>query len=219
MGKWRVNWPAARTLGQFRALLLRAMDAADTAAGDHGPQARRRRATAADDPGTLLAEYTRCLPRLRRVVAGLGFAPADADDILQSVFVAAAENPGDYRGPAEAEAWWCRLVVNASLLEYRRRQRFQKATRVVGSELERAAGSHDAEAGTAGGVRRAEDLERVRAALQEMDGRLAVPLVLRYWCGMDATEIGALLEIPPATIRGRLRAARLWLADRLDPPE
>ncbi len=199
---------AANTRGVARIIFM-CMSTGEP--GDTGEPAR----------AALDAAYAQVLPRLRRLVAGLGFGPADADDILQSAYASGAERPGAYLGPAAAEAWWQRVTINACLLEYRRRTRFDKAASTVRHDLERAAapGSPGSHPGAAGGLIRAEELERVRTALVEMDETLAVPLVLRYWCEMNATEIGGLLDLPPATVRTRLRTARLWLADRLGPQE
>jgi RNA polymerase sigma-70 factor (ECF subfamily) len=58
-----------------------------------------------------------------------------------------------------------------------------------------------------------EELERVRRTLRELDGELATVLVLRYFCDFDSREIGEMLQLPPATVRSRLRAARKRLAD------
>jgi len=58
----------------------------------------------------------------------------------------------------------------------------------------------------------------LRAAINRLDADLRVVLVLRYYAAMDATEIGAALGIPPATVRTRLRRALLMLRERLDGP-
>ena len=69
----------------------------------------------------LAAAFPDALPRLKRVVAGMGFGPADADDILQDVFLEASRRPGEYRGREQAQRWFLRVTVNRCLLEYRRR--------------------------------------------------------------------------------------------------
>ena len=179
------------------------------------------------------AAYARVLPRLRRLVAGFGFGPADAEDILQATYVRGRQSPPQWRGETALEQWWHKVAVNACLLEYRRRGRFRRLTAEMrasagaGGEGGRRPGRAEAGPQPAGHdvaepadkLGRREELERVRRALRDMDESLAAPLVLRYWCEMNATEIGTLLELPPATVRTRLRAARLWLADRLGPPE
>ena len=44
-------------------------------------------------------------PGLRRLVAGMGFGAADADDILQDVFVEASQRPGEFRDGKAAQRW------------------------------------------------------------------------------------------------------------------
>ncbi len=77
----------------------------------------------------LLARYE---ADLRRVVAGMGFEPADADDILQDVHMRALRSRRDYRGEDEARGWLLRVTVNRCRLEFRRRERFRrKATDMI----------------------------------------------------------------------------------------
>jgi RNA polymerase sigma-70 factor (ECF subfamily) len=59
------------------------------------------------------------------------------------------------------------------------------------------------------------DLRRAVATL-ETDLRQVV--ALRFYAGMDSAEIGAALDIPPATARTRLRRALLLLRERLASP-
>lgn len=156
--------------------------------------------------------FLRTHSRLGRVAAGMGFGKSDADDILQDVFVEASERPGQYHGAAGAERWLIRVTINRCLLEYRRRQRFSRA---AGEILRRRqARESDQDADVADSFR-AEEIELVRKALREMDGSSAAVLVLRYFCEYNATRIGEILVMPPATVRSRLRTARLLLADRL----
>jgi len=140
----------------------------------------------------------------------MGFDASDADDILQDVFIEASQRPGQYRGPLEAERWLLRVTVNRCLLEYRRRQRFRRAAAEI--LRRRQASELDRTMAPAVAPLRGEEIESVRQALRELDGSLAAVLVLRYFCECNATEIGEILEVAPATIRSRLRAARLMLA-------
>ncbi len=162
---------------------------------------------------SLAATLIEALPRLKRVVAGMGFCPADADDILQDVFLDASRRPGRYRGPEQAERWLLRVTVNRCLLEYRRRSRFRRA---AGEMLRRRQTRQPADSALDSATAdAAEEIELIRETLRELDGSLAAPLVLRYFCDYNATQIGEILNLPPATVRGHLRAARLFLAERL----
>jgi RNA polymerase sigma-70 factor (ECF subfamily) len=163
--------------------------------------------------GSLAAALVEALPRLKRIVAGMGLGPADADDILQDVFLDASRRPGQYRGPEQAERWLVRVTVNRCLLEYRRRSRFRHAA----AEILRRRQAREPAAPALDGATAdtAEEIELIRETLRELDGSLAAPLVLRYFCDYNATQIGEILNLPPATVRGRLRAARRFLAERL----
>jgi RNA polymerase sigma-70 factor (ECF subfamily) len=156
------------------------------------------------------AAYLRELPKLRRIAAGMGFTASDADDILQDVFLEASRRPGEFRDEAGARSWLCRVTTNRCLLEYRRRARFVRAASEIGSRR-RTVG----ETQTHDRTHRSEEIERVRRALRELDGALAAVLVLRYFCGFDSREIGEMVELPAATVRSRLRAARKRLAEGL----
>ena len=49
----------------------------------------------------------------------------------------------------------------------------------------------------------------------EMDESLQVPLAMRYFCELNSTEIGEILELEPGTVRKRLYKGRIILADAL----
>ena len=159
------------------------------------------------------AAFVREQPLLRRIAAGLGFAANDLDDILQDVYLELTQKPPQYRGEREARSWLIRLTVNRGLREYRRRRRFQRhAPEILDRQSARRS---DRDSDISRQTLRTEEIELIRLALQQLDGSLAAVLVLRYWCGYDSTRIGEFLELPPATVRGRLRKARLLLANRL----
>jgi len=158
--------------------------------------------------------FGRAVPRLKRIVAGLGFGPSDSEDILQDAFLEVTRRPPPrQREAAAVERWLVRVVINRCLLEYRRRQRFRRAA----GEIRKAARMRQTDAAPTvdADAVRVEEIDRVRNALREIDGSLAAVLVLRYFCEHNATEIGDILELPPATVRSRLRTARLMLAERL----
>ncbi len=170
---------------------------------------------AADDvvADNLAGMFPAVRPSLERVVAGMGFGPAAADAILQYVFLEATRPPGQYRGPEQARRWLLRVTVNRCLLEYRRRSRFRRAA----AELLQRRQAHqpaDSPTGTMT-ADRTEEIELIREALRELDGPLAAPLVLRYFCDCNATQIGEILNLPPPTVRSWLRTARMLLAERL----
>jgi len=62
---------------------------------------------------------------------------------------------------------------------------------------------------------RAEEVEKLRLALREMDDSLLQPVVLRYFCDMNSTQVGETLGLNAATVRSRLVKARRILAAQL----
>ncbi len=177
----------------------------DTESDEHRDEAAPR----AEEPIAATAAFSESFETLKRIVAGLGFGAADAQDILQDVYVQASQR-GAALPAGQARAWLVRVTVNRGLLEHRQRKRFRRATaRILRERPEGQASSPDALA------EKAEEAAAVRQAMRELDEPLLVVMALRYSSGMDSTEIGEALAIPPATVRRRLHDARLILARRL----
>lgn len=149
---------------------------------------------------------------LRRVAVGMGFAPADADDILQDVRVQALASPQAYRGEEAAKHWLLRVMTNRCIAEFRRRRRFQRqAAQLIARQEAHAA----AEGGPDADAIRAEELDRMRTCLATLDERLLAPIVLKYFHGLNSAQIGEVLELPAGTVRSRLHEGRLMLARSL----
>ena len=149
--------------------------------------------------------------RLRRIIAGMGFGPADRDDILQEVFLAASQQ-GQLPPVDEAGRWLVRITVNRCLLEMRRRKRFRLATKRL---VQWQGDGHGLPEGPEQQAIRAEELEMIRRALLDLDGPLWVAMVLTYHCELSSTEVGEILEVNASTLRSWLRQARMKLAEGL----
>jgi RNA polymerase sigma factor (sigma-70 family) len=157
----------------------------------------------------LWADYA---PSLKRLAAGMGFGPADVEDIVHEAYLEAVTRPGEYRGRDEARRWLTRVAVNRCLVEFRRRRQFQRSAEEI---LRRRDQKNPPPSNPCDQAVQAEELEAVRTALQKLDEPLKAPLVLRYVMDLDATEIGRILELNPSTVRSRLRDGRMALAKRL----
>ncbi len=149
------------------------------------------------------AVYESVLPRLKRIAAGLGLRPADAEDASHDTYVALLQRREPFSEDADAGRWLVRVMVNRCLLHHRQRRRGQRAAAVwLTQRREPTAGHGEVE-------------EIVRQGLAEMDPDELEVLVLRYFGDLNATEIGELMMIPAGTVRRRLHLARLKLAERL----
>lgn len=129
-----------------------------------------------------------------------------ADDVLQDVYVRAWRSLKQLRDPARFDAWLRRLVVNACLNQRRSGRRLDAAIRRLCSRQEETPGPEAA-------VAMRDELERALARLPVEQRAL---LVLRYGADLSSDEVGKILSIPPAAVRGRIHRAVVRLRIELD---
>jgi RNA polymerase sigma factor (sigma-70 family) len=150
--------------------------------------------------------------RLQRIAAGMGLSASDAQDVLQDVSVQALRQRGKWESRDEAIQWLTKVTANRCLMHHRRRKRFSRsAAEIIKRRTENAVEA----AGTDAKAIAAEELEIVRQTLSELDESLLTTMVLRYFCGLNSTEIGHILALSPSTVRSQLREGRTILAKRL----
>jgi RNA polymerase sigma factor (sigma-70 family) len=153
-----------------------------------------------------VAPYIDDMARIAKALVG-----EDAEDAAQESLERAWTARGQLRDPQSARSWLLHITVNVCRNWWKGRYGTHQRTR---ADLTDAAllgiglfdpGSSDAAA--------ALDLREAIRNLPDID-RLIV--VLRYYVGLDATEIGVTLTLPSATIRTRLRRALEQLHGMLD---
>jgi RNA polymerase sigma-70 factor (ECF subfamily) len=152
------------------------------------------------------------IERLRRLVVAMGLSAEEGQDVLQDVYVAAVKGPAKYCSEQQAWRWLMRVTANRCLLEFRRRKRHSRAASEVvkqWSESAREAPEPDKQAIAA------EEVETMMQCLRQMDESLQVPLAMRYFCDLNSTEIGEIMDLEPGTVRKRLYKGRIMLADAL----
>ncbi|MGH2517410.1 MAG: RNA polymerase sigma factor, partial [Ktedonobacterales bacterium] len=154
----------------------------------------------------LVPEHMEAVVRVAAALVGA----ADAEDAAQEAVVRAWRAWTALRDPAAMRPWLLRIAVN--VCHDWRRGSFGVRQRLTGP-LEDAEG-FAAMVADPGALDVAAALD-LREAVNRLDPDLRVVVALRYYAGMDATEIGAALDIPPATVRTRLRRALHTLRDRL----
>jgi RNA polymerase sigma factor (sigma-70 family) len=194
---------------------------------------------AVHEPATenLAAAWEDVRPELSRLVRAMGVGSANADDILQEVYLTArekcpqalrtysecpislremaSESPLSLRERArvreDLRKWLIRVTVNRCRLEHRRTGRWRRAFMALTHLFDRRAPN----AAAAETLSRDAQRQQVHQALQSLDADTRSLLVLRYFADFDSTEIGLIMQLPDATVRGRLCRARQKLADRL----
>jgi RNA polymerase sigma-70 factor (ECF subfamily) len=152
------------------------------------------------------------LGRLKRIAAGFGLSASDGEDVLQDVSIKALERSGENRTHQEYIRWLTKVTVNRCLTEHRRRRSYHRQTHEI---LKRRAETKTKPNRTDEKVINSEELEIVRENLQKIDGALLAPVVLRYFCDLNSSQIGEILGLKASTVRSRLREGRMILAKRL----
>jgi RNA polymerase sigma-70 factor, ECF subfamily len=155
----------------------------------------------------LVPLHTEALLRVASALVG----SADAEDAAQEAVMRAWRAWNSLRDEGSVRPWLLRITVN--VCRQWQRGGFGRRVRLVGPLPEEDAellAVLDADPGASAHVGALD----VRAAVNALDENLRVIVALRYFAGMDATEVGTALGIPPATVRTRLKRAlaRLCLA-------
>lgn len=164
------------------------------------------------DFAPLVAPHLPAMLRVARVIVGAD----DAEDVAQDALTSAWRRRDDLRDPAAVRAWLLRITVNTCHNWLRARNtptgRYALSLDVEEAPLVDGAPGHDPGASDHGSRL---DLRLALASLDRESQRL---IGLRYFAGLDSSEIGAALDTPAATIRTRLRRALSLLRQALDGP-
>lgn len=167
-------------------------------------------------------------PRLHNLARRLGVGASDIEDLLQDVSVVALEKfpaekcPGDWH-EGQVTGWLYRVTINRCHLRHRQaRQQARQQSRLQ-SKLQRDLWAHtpfdsvdESSRSAEAAVLQGETRALVQQQMQLLPAAHHEVLVLKYYAGFNAQQIAELLEIPSATVRTRLRQARLRLAEALE---
>lgn len=168
------------------------------------------------DDSAFASLVSACAPALLRVAAAL-VGSDDAEDAAQEAILRAWRAWPTLRDTRAGRTWLLRIVINVGHAWQRGRfgtdHRLATALpdpgqRVPGALQEFGPGKDG----------HADEID-LRAALIALPDDLRLIVTLRYFGGMDASEIGEALCLPPATVRTRLRRALATLRDQLQPSD
>lgn len=130
-----------------------------------------------------------------------------AGDAVQEAFLRAWQELPRLQEPERFAGWLLQIVRHAAI-DIRRRIRptvaeFPDVT--------------SREGGPAGIAESADQARKVKEALEQLDETTRTAVVMRYYQGLSAKEIGEALEMSPAAVDMRLSRARTQLRDILAP--
>lgn len=151
-------------------------------------------------------ELLRHVQWLRRLARELVNDPLGAEDLVQDACVAALREP-----PRAGRAWrpWLRTVVqNAAFQRFRARGRRTQRERDAREPAQAASPGEAAE--------RLDTERRLTDELARLEEPLRTTLMLRYYDGLEPTEIARRLGVPAGTVRWRVKRGLDTLRERLD---
>lgn len=157
------------------------------------------------DIETLVRAYYPDVLRLAISITGAG---PDAEDIAQETFIAAARGLDGFRGESKVRTWLFGIAINlcrAYLRRLRRQEALRHALEAVRILQPRPPSPEDLFA-------RSETRARLRAAVDQLDEKHRLPVLLFYVAEFSVPEIADLLETSPGTVYSRLHYARKQLA-------
>src|SRR4051812_9142125 len=152
---------------------------------------------------SLVAEYYQPLYRFAFSLSG---NPADAGDLTQQTFYIAQLKIHQMREPKKVKTWLFTTLMREFLQKRRHETKFRKCElEQVEDELPKITADHVTQM----------DSEIVVSALQSLEAKFRVPLVLFYLEDISYKEIARVLELPVGTVMSRLARAKAQLREAI----
>lgn len=147
-----------------------------------------------------------------------------AEDIVQTAFINVYERIGSFDETRPFRRWFLRSVVNAALTASTRSRRTVSLEKTL---LEDDAGMARLDPALDERIDSAEVSAAISAALAQLSPQQRAAIVLRYYLGMNESEMSAQLNCAPGTGRWYLHRARqrlkkllpTWVRGMFEEPE
>ncbi len=156
-------------------------------------------------------------PRLYGLASRLCGNAADAQDMVQEVFLQALRKWGTFRGAADAGTWLYAIAARSCKARLRRKggvdRRMPAVSQLMpfGDSRVVAMPARGGEGGPEAEAMERESARVVHAAILTLPEHFRVPLVLKEMLELPIDEVAAALNIKPETVKTRVHRARLLL--------
>jgi len=137
----------------------------------------------------------------------------EAAEISQEVFLSAYRSIGQFRGDANFSTWLYRIALNHASTRRRSLAKWQQRT--VPMQLTEPVNEQELDPAEA--VEQKEIQEQVQKALNGLEPRDAMIILLKDLQDVPYEEVARVLEVPVGTVKSRLHRARKALKARLAP--
>ncbi|MFP4416034.1 MAG: RNA polymerase sigma factor [Chitinispirillaceae bacterium] len=141
----------------------------------------------------------------------------DHEDLIQEVFFQIYLSMKSFKGESTFKTWFHRVVIHVCTRQWRYQNTGKRISPkdTVSYDLVEHGVAHN-------GMNHAKHYELkslVEKALEAIDTKLRVPLVLHIYSELDLSEISTIIGIPEGTVKSRLFTARKKLREYLDSLE
>ena len=163
----------------------------------------------------LIAKYQR---RLMRMVSYIVHDRAEAEDVLQEVFIKAYRGLHHFRGESAFFTWLFRIGVNTarSHVSLKKRKGVVSAAEPATMEFDIDGGDQRADIVTPEDVLAGKQIaEVVTSAMESMAPEQSIAMTLHEIDGLSYQEIADIMVCPIGTVRSRISHAREVIAGRL----
>ncbi len=148
---------------------------------------------------------------------------ADAEEVVQDVFVTALDKIDRFEGRSTLATWLYRIAVNTALMKLRN-QRLVHRNSVPMDDADTALAEKESRPVTVGSVRPPEETflstelcEQIGRTVDGLPDVYREVFLLRGIHGMSTREAGQLLEVSPGAVKSRLHRSRDLIKERLEP--
>lgn len=164
------------------------------------------------DPAAVEAVVRTFQPELLHLAGAILRDPDEAEEAVQDALMAALAALDDYTGRAAFKTWLFSITINACRRRLRRRRARERLSRVLQMIFWVAGGppAHPEEL-----LIRDETRTAVRHAVEALEEKHRLPVVLFYDHELSIAEIAETLDLPQGTVLSRLHNARLKLRQAL----
>ena len=163
------------------------------------------------DPLVVEALVRQYHPLVYRLALSILDDPDEAQDAAQEVFIAAILNLNRYRGESSLKTWLYAIALNTCRGYLRKRKARQALTRTWQSLQSLRARPPTPEESAL----RSEADAQLWAAVDALDEKHRLPIILRYAHSLSVPEIARILGVNEGTLHSRLHYARRKIEEQL----
>ena len=132
----------------------------------------------------------------------------DAEDIAQETFIRAALHIDSYQAGTGIKSWLAKITLNLCRDRYRRRRFRLRLVEVLKGMTPRTPFAHPT---LEDSLILDEGRTRLKQAIDDLDDKHRLPVLLRYYHGLSVLEIAHALDLSEGTVHSRLHYAHLKL--------